>query len=57
MILGLWLSSFQEKSQWDSQSFSDWLQFAQSIVKGPMNLVSSPTDTCVFTASGIIMVI
>ena len=35
----------------------DWLQFAQSIVKGPMNLVSSPTDPCVFTAPGIIMVI
>ena len=35
----------------------DWLQFAQSIVKGPMNLVSSPTDPCVFTGAGIIMVI
>ena len=35
----------------------DWLQFAQSIVKGPMNLVSSPTDPCDFTAPGVIMVI
>ena len=35
----------------------DWLQFAQSLVKRPMNLCASPTDPCVFTAMGTIMII